>query len=239
MQIINHPSPNAGPRIQAGPPFMLVYHATWMADVETSIRRLCDPKSQVSCHYVIGRCGTVWQLVDPKLRAWHAGRSWWRGILDVNSAAIGIEIQAAHPGDGIETFTDAQIQHLLLLVDNLTRRYSIADWGHVAHHDIAPQRKQDPGPYFPWALLAAHGFGWWPERSSSPFLENINDHGKDGMERDLGTVLDQLGYDPSALLDARICAFHARFRPQHMHRPADEISYRLALNCLRAWGPFS
>jgi N-acetylmuramoyl-L-alanine amidase len=104
----------------------------------------------VSAHYVIARDGTVYQLVDERARAWHAGDSLWGGMTDLNSASLGIELD----NNGAEPFPDVQISALLALLTDLQQRYRIPARNFLGHADIAPKRKGDPSPYFPWQLLA-------------------------------------------------------------------------------------
>jgi N-acetylmuramoyl-L-alanine amidase len=111
----------------------------------------------VSAHYLVGRDGSVWQLVDESARAWHAGESRWGSLTDLNSASIGIELD----NSGDEPFAEAQIQALLGLLDDVTARHRIPRRNVLGHGDVAPWRKADPGALFPWDRLARHGFGLW------------------------------------------------------------------------------
>lgn len=194
-------SPNYGERRL--PLDMIVLHYTGMQSANAALERLCDPISGVSAHYLIEEDGTLHCLVDPTKRAWHAGVSYWEGARDINSRSIGIEL--VNPGHdfGYRPFPKAQIETLLELLKRLCGSYSIsraAVWG---HSDIAPTRKEDPGEKFPWARLAAHGFGIWPSQmvratKVSPRAE----------------VLSAIGYDVSDL-GAAERAFKRHFRPMH------------------------
>lgn len=133
---------------------MVVLHYTEMKPVGTAIERLTDPAAKVSAHYLITEEGGVIRLVPEDKRAWHAGASFWRGIPDVNSASIGIELD--HPGHGLgyRGFADAQIDALIPLLARIVKTYDIPRANVVGHSDVAPARKTDPGELFPWGRLA-------------------------------------------------------------------------------------
>lgn len=145
------PSPNHDLRR----PNFVVLHQTSNNSVDRALATLTDPQREVSAHYLVGRDGTVIQLVDENRRAWHAGKSWWGGSTDLNSASIGIELD----NTGEEIFAEAQIAALLTLLDELRIRYRIPWFNYLAHGDVAPARKVDPSRLFPWRRLAEHGFG--------------------------------------------------------------------------------
>ena len=151
--MIDTPSPNFDER--GLPISMLVLHYTGMADAATAINWLVSPESKVSAHYVVTEDGQVIRMVDEKKRAWHAGRAHWRGIDDVNSASIGIEI--VNPGHewGYRPFPDAQMGSLIPLIHQIVQRHKITRGNIVGHSDVAPGRKTDPGPAFDWDRLRA------------------------------------------------------------------------------------
>ncbi len=146
------PSPNWDERQL--PVSMVVLHYTGMQTGAEALVRLCDPEAKVSAHYFIDEDGTVTALVPEEKRAWHAGKSFWRGITDVNSASIGIEL--VNPGHewGYRAFPKAQMEALLPLLADIVKRHSIAPVNVVGHSDVAPARKLDPGELFDWGLLA-------------------------------------------------------------------------------------
>ena len=150
------PSPN----FEARQPVIIVLHATEQDGVRQSLDTLRSANSggKVSAHYLIGEDGRRYQLVADDMRAWHAGGGSWGTITDLNSASIGIELD----NDGEEAFPDAQIDSLIVLLDDLCRRFGIPRSQVIAHADMAPTRKRDPGARFPWARLHAAGFGRWP-----------------------------------------------------------------------------
>lgn len=146
------PSPNWDER--ALPVSMVVLHYTGMPTGEEALQRLCNPDAKVSAHYLIDEDGTVVSLVPEEKRAWHAGKSYWRGITDVNSASIGIEL--VNPGHewGYRAFPEAQMDALLPLLADIVERHDIPRANVVGHSDVAPARKQDPGELFDWQRLA-------------------------------------------------------------------------------------
>ena len=147
------PSPNWNERKL--PVSMVVLHYTGMQSAEAALAQLCDPAKEVSAHYMIEEDGSVHRLVREDRRAWHAGRSYWRGIRDVNSASVGIEL--VNPGHefGYRPFPDAQMEALVPLLADIVQRHDIPRANVVGHSDIAPARKEDPGELFDWDLLAA------------------------------------------------------------------------------------
>ncbi|MEO1569165.1 MAG: N-acetylmuramoyl-L-alanine amidase [Pseudomonadota bacterium] len=165
MDMEDAPSPNFNDR--KFPVDMLVLHYTGMATAEAAVERLRDTEAQVSSHYVVGETGRIWRLVPEALRAWHAGVSSWQGDEDLNSRSIGIEIANGGwdmplPDGTPPPYPDVQIDAVIALCQSILARHAIPQARIVAHSDIAPARKDDPGEHFPWARLATHGIGLWP-----------------------------------------------------------------------------
>jgi N-acetylmuramoyl-L-alanine amidase len=186
------PSPNSGVR---EPNFVVIHH-TSDASAEISLNTLTDRAQAVSAHYLIRKDGKILQLVDESRRAWHAGKSYWGGDTDVNSASIGIELD----NNGEEPFADKEIAALLDLLGDISKRYKIPPANYLAHADVAPTRKSDPSRFFPWRTLADHGFGLWcyaPPAEPLPMF-------------DATVALQALGYDTSDV-DAAIVAFKLHF----------------------------
>ena len=151
---------------------MLVLHYTGMASAPQALERLCDRDAKVSAHYVVGEDGEIFSLVDEENRAWHAGVSAWRGHTNINQRSIGIEI--VNPGHefGYRAFPKAQMQAVTALCKDIVSRHAIPARNVVAHSDVAPSRKEDPGELFDWKGLAEQGIGLWPEKKfaiPSPF----------------------------------------------------------------------
>ena len=213
--LIHHevPSPNWNERQL--PVSMVVLHYTGMESAGAALERLCDPAAEVSAHYLIDEDGTVTRLVDEDKRAWHAGRSYWRGITDINSASVGIEL--VNPGHefGYRPFADAQMEALLPLLSDIKQRHAIAAANVVGHSDIAPARKTDPGELFDWDLLARYQLA---QPRPKPRMRLIYDN--DGA---FFLALERLGYDISDRA-AAICAFERRWRP---HRITGEIDSQI------------
>ncbi len=202
MQVIDAPSPNFDDR--SLPISMIVLHYTGMETGEAAIERLRDPAAKVSSHYLVAEDGTVLRLVDDDKRAWHAGLSHWRGVKDINSASIGIEI--VNPGHewGYRPFPDEQVAAVIRLVHEIKDRYDITRGNVVGHSDIAPARKQDPGELFPWGKLARL-------RLALPRpTKNLMDPG--WTDGGFLLALERFGYDVEDG-PAAVTAFQRRFRP--------------------------
>ncbi len=203
MTFIDAPSPNFDERLL--PVSIVVLHYTGMQTAQAAIDRLRDPEAKVSAHYLIAEDGQVLQMVAEDKRAWHAGKSRWRGIEDVNSASIGIEI--VNPGHefGYRPFLEEQIDALVPLLSGIKERYGITRGNVVGHSDIAPTRKQDPGELFPWNRLAKVRLA----------LPRPTQKLMDPMWTDAGFLiaLERFGYDVTDKL-AAVVAFQRRFRPE-------------------------
>src|SRR3954464_11874120 len=155
------PSPNHNERRGNRTPDMILLHYTGVADNQSAINHLCTPQAEVSAHYVVLQDGYIVQLVAESRRAWHAGESSWAGETDLNSRSIGIEI--ANPGHdhGYPEFPRRQIAAVTALCRSIFTRHRIPADRVVAHSDIAPSRKKDPGEKFPWKSLHDSGIGLW------------------------------------------------------------------------------
>jgi N-acetylmuramoyl-L-alanine amidase len=157
------PSPNHNERLGVDRPDILLLHYTGMPSAEGAQAWLCAPESQVSSHYIVHEDGRVVQMVPESRRAWHAGKSVWAGETDINSRSIGIEIaNAGHPA-GLPDYPDRQIQSVIELCLECVERHQIAPERVLAHSDVAPIRKVDPGENFPWYSLHSAGVGHWVE----------------------------------------------------------------------------
>ena len=153
------PSPNFGPRIGYAAPDMIILHYTGMETGQAAEDWLCDPAGQVSSHYLVHEDGRIVQMVRERDRAWHAGKSSWRGVTDINSCSVGIEI--VNPGHalGYRDFPKPQIDAVIELCRGIVARHAIVRERVLAHSDVAPGRKIDPGERFPWRRLAKAGIG--------------------------------------------------------------------------------
>jgi N-acetylmuramoyl-L-alanine amidase len=195
---------------------MVVIHYTAMETAQSAITRLCDPLAEVSAHYVISETGQVTPLVSEDMRAWHAGAGQWGQVRDVNSHSIGIELANAGPTNGMPPFPEPQMVVLeRLLGDILRRRRLIPPARVIAHSDMAPDRKADPGPKFDWRRLALGGLSVWVEPVAA--RADWADFKRHAL---------RFGYrasDPedAASWDAVLEAFRLRFRP-HASGPLTE-----------------
>jgi N-acetylmuramoyl-L-alanine amidase len=213
-----HAAANVGPRKNGVRPTILIMHYTGMASAPKAIDWLARAESKVSCHYVIDTDGRVTQLVPEALRAWHAGVAYWAGILDVNSASIGIEIQNPGHEDGYHPFPRPQMRAVRDLALDIQQRNDVAPERILAHSDVAPLRKIDPGEKFDWRWLAAAGVGHWVQPISIR-RENRSsaDHQRDVQA---SSMLAAYGYGvgvPGASgpdLAPVVRAFQRHFRPQ-------------------------
>jgi N-acetylmuramoyl-L-alanine amidase len=197
IAVIRHPSPNFTPRRHGKPPDMVVLHHTAMQTCEAALERLCAPASEVSAHYVVAENGDTYQLVDEEMRAWHAGAGQWGGTRDVNSHAIGIELANAGPLLDFPPFPERQMAALETLLTSILGRHDIKPQAVIAHSDMAPLRKFDPGVKLDWRRLALAGLSVWPEAGETgDFIQDAQ----------------RFGY-PTADEAALLAAFRLRFRP--------------------------
>ncbi|MBE7200059.1 MAG: N-acetylmuramoyl-L-alanine amidase [Parafilimonas terrae] len=237
-------SPNHGPRAGAAGPTAIVLHYTGMTDGPAAIRWLRDPASQVSCHYVVEENGAVLQLLAEERRAWHAGRSSWHGETDLNSLSIGIEIVNGGHDFGLPPYPDVQIAAVAALCRDIMDRRGIPPARVLAHSDVAPGRKRDPGERFPWIALHARGVVLWvPERGDFGSSLRDGDAGPEvlALQRDLAEA--GYGVDVNGRFDdiTRIVveAFQRRHRPSTIDGVADagtRATLRDLLDILRREG---
>jgi len=237
MSLTIIPAPSANFNERQHPLDMLVLHYTGMKDGPSALARMQEDKEpRVSAHYMVEEDGRVFALVPEDKRAWQAGRSWWRGDEDLNSRSIGIEI--VNPGHewGYRPFPEPQIAAVLELCRGILSRWPIPQNRIVAHSDIAPDRKEDPGELFPWKRFAEAGVGLWPEpQRPEPWMlhgAEMGDAGVtvEGLQRDLATI----GYRISvtgvfdAATAAVVRAFQRRWRPMRVDGVGDVDTIVLA-----------
>jgi N-acetyl-anhydromuramyl-L-alanine amidase AmpD len=221
------PSPNHGERIGGRRPDAIILHYTGMPGADQALNWLCNEESQVSSHYFVYEDGRLVQLVPEERRAWHAGKSAWAGEIDINSCSIGIEIaNPGHPG-GLPPFAEAQIDAVIQLCRDCGERWSIRPERVLAHSDVAPIRKVDPGENFPWAVLSQQGVGHWVEQApvaGGRFFQL----GESGQPIEaLQSMLSLYGYDIEITGDfcertkGVVEAFQRHFRPARVDGIAD------------------
>lgn len=194
------PSPNCGPRRNGLRPTLIVIHYTAMETAQAALERLCDPQAEVSAHYLIGGQGDVCQMVEEAQRAWHAGAGEWRGMDDINSRSIGIELD----NRGHHPFSEPQMTALEDMLRGIMARWDIKPAGVIGHSDMAPGRKFDPGPYFDWSRLERQGLAGprgYDEGPRDPSMEEFR-----RLARDIGFTAD---VDDETLLTA----VRLRYRP--------------------------
>jgi N-acetylmuramoyl-L-alanine amidase len=152
-------------------PNLVIIHHTAQNSCDQTLKTFTMPKTSVSAHYVICKDGIIHHMLNDYLRAWHGGIGRWGNNNDINSTSIGIEID----NNGIDTFTNAQISSLLIVLDSLKKRYGVPAANFIGHSDIAPTRKVDPNIHFPWKQLAEKGFGlWWNDTTGVTVPEHFN-----------------------------------------------------------------
>ena len=224
-------SPNHGERRGITRPDMIVLHYTGMAEADAALARLCDGApadgQRVSAHYFVREDGTIVQSVPEARRAWHAGESCWEGRIDVNSRSVGIEI--TNPGHDFDypDFPDPQIAAVIALCRDVVGRHAIRADRVLAHSDVAPSRKRDPGEKFPWRRLFASGVGHWVEPAPivagpvlqpgdrSPGVSQLQ-----GLLIEYGYGLNPTGFYGDATRDV-VAAFQRHFRPARVDGIAD------------------
>ena len=221
------PSPNHGSRAAGKPIDILLLHYTGMESEEGALAWLTSPDAQVSAHYFVGEDGRIVQMVEEAERAWHAGQSFWAGESDINSRSIGIEI--ANPGHefGYRGFPQQQIAAVIALCRDILSRHAIPPERVLAHSDVAPMRKEDPGELFPWGELQAAGVGHWvmPELVTAGPELRLGDSGE--AVADLKRRFRDYGYGLGAESDfdeetaAVVTAFQRHFRPALVDGIAD------------------
>ncbi len=194
-----HPSPNFGERRDGLTPSLIVLHYTAMDSATEALDRLCDPVHEVSAHYLIGGDGTLWQMVREEDRAWHAGAGEWHGQSDINSRSIGIELDntGAHP------FSELQLDVLETLLHQIMNRWAIPPEHVIGHSDMAPGRKSDPGPRFPWQRL---------EHMALAGKRSQHDPGKTPLNT-FNALARAAGYSAETDHDTLLAAVRLRYRP--------------------------
>ena len=202
------------------PNFVIIHHTAQHSLAQT-IRTFQLEHTKVSAHYVIGKDGRIVQMLNDYLRSWHAGRSKWGNITDMNSVSLGIELD----NNGREPFPEAQINALVTLLDTLKTKYQIPFTNFLGHADVAPARKNDPSVLFPWKRLADRGFGvWYDENNLVSPPDNFN----------YIDALRIIGYDVSNL-NKTIAAFKRKFIVTDVSETLTEYDKRILYNLYRRY----
>lgn len=200
--IIQKPSPNFNER-KGVMPLLIILHYTGMKTAEDALDRLTSKDAGVSSHYTVDEDGTIYQHVKEDDRAWHAGVSYWQSVKDINSISVGIEIVNTGHEFGYKKFSDKQIESVIALCKNIQERHDIENV--LAHSDVAPDRKEDPGELFPWKQLAQNGIGFWPEVSDEDMVK--------GVGLDIHRALSDLGYE-AVKSNKMLVAFQRHYVPE-------------------------
>lgn len=233
-------SPNFGPRGAGFRADMIVLHYTGMESGASAEEWLCDPASAVSSHYLVHEDGRIVQMVRESDRAWHAGKSSWRGVTDINSCSIGIEIVNPGHSIGYVDFPEQQIEAVIALCGGISRRHDVPAERVLAHSDVAPGRKVDPGERFPWRKLFAAGIGHFVAPSpigGGRFLTG-GDRGEpvEALQSMLG--LYGYGVEITGMFDTAtqtvVAAFQRHFRPELVDGVADRSTIETLHRLLKA-----
>jgi N-acetylmuramoyl-L-alanine amidase len=225
------PSPNHDERRDGIAADIILLHYTGMASSAAAEQRLCDPEAKVSSHYLVYEDGSICQMVPEARRAWHAGISSWHGDNDINSRSIGIEI--ANPGHDYDypDFPRVQIDAVIALCRDIIKRRSIKPEMLLAHSDVAPSRKNDPGEKFPWDRLGAQGIGLWIEPTKIVPGPELDPGDHSDMVSTLQRSLKKFGYGIEATgnYDDKtkdvVTAFQRHFRPARVDGLADHSTF--------------
>jgi N-acetylmuramoyl-L-alanine amidase len=235
-------SPNCGARRDCAVPDMIVLHYTGMESGEAAEAWLCDPASEVSSHYLVHENGRIVQMVREADRAWHAGKSSWHGVTDINSRSVGVEIVNPGHAFGYRNFPKRQIGAVIALCRGIVGRHGIRPECVLGHSDVAPGRKVDPGEKFPWKALAEAGVGLYvrPARISAGQGLGIGNSGEDVAR--FQAQLSRFGYgiETGGVFDERsqivTAAFQRHFRPRRVDGIADRSTVKTLDSLLGALG---
>jgi N-acetylmuramoyl-L-alanine amidase len=237
------PSPNYEQRLEGRVPDMLILHYTGMETAEAALDRLTREEAKVSAHYLIDEAGHITQMVAENERAWHCGQSFWTGETDLNSCSIGIEIH--NPGHDFDypEFPEVQIRAVEALCLDILGRHAIPPERILAHSDIAPGRKRDPGERFDWARLARAGIGLWVEPAPLSGDEGLGVGDESEAVAELQRGLQEYGYGVEVTstfgkgLEQVVEAFQRHFRPARIDGRADQSTRETLARLLAARGP--
>lgn len=233
-------SPNFGNRADGFAPSMVILHYTGMRTGRSAEDWLCNPASQVSCHYLVYQNGDAVQMVRERDRAWHAGKSYWRGVTDINSASIGIEM--VNPGHefGYEDFPDAQMNAVIALCADIVKRNRMDPAMILAHSDVAPGRKVDPGERFDWKRLHAAGLGHFVAAAAMRKGQILQKGDSGPAVREWQSMTSSYGYgiEITGLFDDRTVAvtdaFQRHFRPRRVDGRVDWSTRQTMRRLLRS-----
>ena len=233
----NFLSPNYSSRSQKLEYIMV--HFTEMT-FDDALGKLIDSASKVSAHYLIKEDGEIFQLVDEIKIAWHAGKSSWRGASSLNQNSIGIELDNL----GNCKFKEPQMQSCIELSKFLMNKYNIAAENFIAHSDVAPARKIDPGIFFDWELCAKNNLGIWHNLHAPKDSKKLFALGDQGVGiKQLQQNLRKLGYELeiTSVFDMQtnfvVRSFQSKFYPEIIHQKG--VDFYIDDNSQYIWCSFS
>ena len=241
MKFINkYKSANYDKRKKGAKVLYIIFHYTAMhSDIE-ALKYLCDKKNKVSSHFLINKKGQIYQLVNLKKRAWHAGESYWAGKKDINSYSVGIEIDNSGKLIHYENYTRNQIFSLIKLLKYLIKKYKISINNILGHSDIAPYRKIDPGEKFPWIKLNNLNLTIIPKNSSKKDISVLENHFKRKGIRSISEktlfMLGKIGYDTIKAQESKknllllIKAYQSHYRKSLVNGKIDNKTYQIISN---------
>ena len=207
----------------------IIIHYTGMQSMRASLYRLTSKRHKVSCHYLIDRKGTIFQLVEDNKIAWHAGKSKWKKFKNLNHNSIGIELVNKGHQFGYQKFSKKQINMLIKLCLKLKRKYRIKNSFILGHSDVAPLRKSDPGEKFPWFKFKKKNLGIWYSIKKNKSLLIL---GKKNLRNSFFKNLYKIGYryfskSRSSKTDKLVVkSFQRRFRQ-------NKVNGKIDLECLK------
>jgi N-acetylmuramoyl-L-alanine amidase len=212
VNFIDRLSPNFDERGGAAPSFLILHYTeTTLQEADDFFMNASADGRRVSAHYMVDEDGTAYRYVDESKRAWHAGVSYWDGIENLNAHSIGIEIVNPGHANGYRPFPAAQMKMVAELCKEIMARHNIPADHVLAHSDIAPSRKKDPGELFDWSGLAAQGVGVWPV----PLKEDF----EKAATMDVRAALTAIGYNPNDDLETVLTAFQRHYHPEIFKTP--------------------
>ena len=236
LNILLRNSPNFNKKIRLKKDVKcIVIHYTGMQSEVAAINRLSNPRSKVSCHYLISQKGQIIKMVDEKHEAWHAGKSKWKKVKSLNKYSIGIEISNPGHDKNYKNFSNKQLLSLKKILHFLIKKYKIKLENILGHSDIAPTRKKDPGEKFPWKDLSKKKLCLWHTIRLDKLIKFRNQKISGIKRRLFFRNLSKIGYDTANLNKNSkyiIKAFQRRFRPELINSNLDEEVYLISKNLI-------
>ena len=217
----------------------IIVHYTGMKNESKAIERLCSSKSKVSAHYFIKYSGEILNLVPDLYTAWHAGESFWKKFKSLNKYSIGIEISNPGHDNGYRKFSSKQIISIMKLLKYLMKKYNIEKQNILAHSDIAPDRKKDPGEKFPWSKLAKKNLCRWHNLNLKK-IRKFRNLKTNNYEENLFLInLSKIGYFNSEKINFHkknvnlVKAFQRKFRQNLINGKIDQECLLICKNLIK------